>query len=107
LTDDDGETNRRWERGERLLVDVFGQDRFENGLAWLVGSNHCGPPYLDLCEMSGGASLSWRQYPRWIVSAHSQSAPLCLPSARSGRRRAVAIGWWRDPRRGWLGPNDG
>src|SRR2546422_1557630 len=23
------------------------QDRSENGLTWLVGSNHCGPPYLN------------------------------------------------------------
>jgi hypothetical protein len=23
-------------------IDVFGQDRSENGLAWLVGSSHCG-----------------------------------------------------------------
>ena len=42
------EADRRWERRERLPVDVFGQDRSENGLAWLVGSNHCGPPNLDL-----------------------------------------------------------
>jgi hypothetical protein len=40
-----GKADRRWERRKRLPVDVFGQDRSENGLAWLVGSNHCGPPY--------------------------------------------------------------
>src|SRR5580704_11954934 len=36
LTDDHGETNRRRKGRERLPVDVFRQDRLENGLAWLV-----------------------------------------------------------------------
>src|SRR5207253_6523185 len=40
------EANRRWKRREWLPVNVFGQDRCENRLAWLVGSNHYGPPFL-------------------------------------------------------------
>src|SRR5450432_1205635 len=41
MTDEDSKADRRWERWEWLPVDVLGQDRSENGLAWLVGSNHC------------------------------------------------------------------
>jgi hypothetical protein len=48
LTDDDGEARGRRERRERLPLDVFRQDRSENGFAWLMGSNHCGPPDLDV-----------------------------------------------------------
>src|SRR4029077_456336 len=40
LTDNDGEADRRWECGERLPVDIFGEDRSKKSLAWLVGSNH-------------------------------------------------------------------
>ena len=29
-THDDGQPDRRWERRERLPIDIFGQDRFEN-----------------------------------------------------------------------------
>jgi hypothetical protein len=32
------------EQWQRLPVNVFGQERFENGLARLVHSDHCGPP---------------------------------------------------------------
>ena len=38
LTDDDSQAYRRWERREGLPVDVFGQDRFENVLAWLIAA---------------------------------------------------------------------
>ena len=38
MADEDGEARRRREGRERLPVDVFGQDRSENSLAWLVGS---------------------------------------------------------------------
>jgi hypothetical protein len=40
LTDDDSQADRRWERREGLPVDVFGQNRFENVLAWLMRCNH-------------------------------------------------------------------
>jgi hypothetical protein len=40
LADNDGKADRRWERRERLPFDVFGQDRFENGLARLVSSDY-------------------------------------------------------------------
>jgi len=36
LTHNDSEADRRWERREGLPVNVFGQDRFENVLAWLM-----------------------------------------------------------------------
>jgi hypothetical protein len=48
LTDEDSEAGGRWERRERLPLDVFRQDRSENGFAWLMGSNHCGPPDPDV-----------------------------------------------------------
>src|SRR5947207_11201458 len=48
LTDEDGEVDRRRERRERLPLDVFRQDRPENGLTALVGSNHCGLPDPDV-----------------------------------------------------------
>ena len=37
LTNNDRETHRRWECCERLPVNVFGQNRLENGLSWLDG----------------------------------------------------------------------
>src|SRR5208283_3209958 len=40
LTDDDSQADRRWKRREGFPVDVFGQDRFENVLAWLMCCNH-------------------------------------------------------------------
>jgi hypothetical protein len=36
VTHDDGEPGRRRESGERLPVDILGQDRPEDGLVWLV-----------------------------------------------------------------------
>ena len=42
LTDNDGEADRGRERREWLPVDLFGQDRSENGMARLVSTNHCG-----------------------------------------------------------------
>jgi hypothetical protein len=47
LTDNDGKTDRRWEGREGLPVDVLGQDRFENVLAWLMRSNHILPLFHD------------------------------------------------------------
>src|SRR5215467_12023749 len=40
MANDDGKTHRRWKRRKRLPVDVFRQDRFEDGLAWLMGAGH-------------------------------------------------------------------
>src|SRR6516225_675380 len=40
MTDNDGQSDRRWERRERLPVDLFRQDGSENALVWLMGSNH-------------------------------------------------------------------
>ncbi len=40
LTDNDCQADRRWERREGLPVYVLGKYRFENGLAWLMDSNH-------------------------------------------------------------------
>src|ERR1700728_156363 len=40
LTHDDSQADRMWERREGLPVDVFGQDRFENVLTWLMRCNH-------------------------------------------------------------------
>ena len=58
LADDDGEADRRWERRERLPLDIFGQHRSENGFARLVGSNHRGSPYLD--TFKGRLRSIWR-----------------------------------------------
>jgi hypothetical protein len=35
LTRDDSQADQRWKRREGFPADVFGQDRFENVLAWL------------------------------------------------------------------------
>jgi len=40
IADEDGEADPGREGREWLPVDVFGQDRSENGLAWLMGSYH-------------------------------------------------------------------
>jgi len=41
LTHDDGQADRRRKHHEGFPVDVFGQDQFENALAWLM---RCTPP---------------------------------------------------------------
>ena len=40
MTDGGGEANRGRERRERLPFDALRPDRSENGLVWLVGSDH-------------------------------------------------------------------
>jgi len=54
LTHDDSQADRRWERGEGLPIDVFGQDRFENVLAWLM---RCNRPLC--CSRHHCCSLIW------------------------------------------------
>jgi hypothetical protein len=39
LADNDGKSDRRWKGWERLPIDIFGQDRFENRFVWLVRPN--------------------------------------------------------------------
>jgi hypothetical protein len=43
----------RWERREWLPVDLFRQNRSENGFVWLMGLNHCDPPHLDALRDRG------------------------------------------------------
>ena len=47
LSDKHGQSGGWRKRRERLPVDVFRQNRSENGFAWLVISNHCGPPSIS------------------------------------------------------------
>src|ERR1700676_3308034 len=54
LTHDDSQADRRWERREGLPVDVFGQNRFENVLAWLM---RCNRPLL--CSRHHCCCLIW------------------------------------------------
>src|SRR5262249_17539102 len=42
-----GRSGRRRECRERLPVDVFWQNRSENGFAWLVVTNHCASPSIS------------------------------------------------------------
>src|SRR5262249_40448341 len=43
MADDDGKTYRRRKGGERLPVDIFGQDRLEDRLVRLMRADHVGP----------------------------------------------------------------
>jgi hypothetical protein len=54
LTHDDSQADRRWKRREGFPVDVFGQDRFENALDWLM---RCNRPLL--CSRHHCCSLIW------------------------------------------------
>jgi hypothetical protein len=48
MANDDGKTHRRWKGRKWLPVDVFRQDRFEDGLAWLMQAGHIGLHVLHL-----------------------------------------------------------
>ena len=84
LSNKHGQSGRRRERRERLPVDVFRQDRSENGLAWLVRSRHCGPPYLDVLHR--GSQLAPQINLASNVIAALRTAPLDEPRCRNTRR---------------------
>ena len=81
VTDNDGEPDRRWERRERLPVDLFGQDRSENGLAWLVGSHHWGPPRLVV--LLGAHNRPWRMRQRFFDASSQNRFERLLPLGSS------------------------
>jgi hypothetical protein len=63
VADEDGQPDRRRKGRERLLIDVFRQDRSEIGLAWLVRSNHAS---FLLRRVAAFAAFSLAKRRRWL-----------------------------------------
>jgi hypothetical protein len=84
-----GQTCRRRERRERLPVDIFRQDRSENGFAGLVGSGHSGLPSNPAQSLKGGIALLALLLTRGLELARCDASvrpAFFLPTARRSWR---------------------
>jgi len=87
MADHDGKTRRGRKRGEGLPVDLFGKDRLECRLVWLMRAGHCvAPSFACLRRRQSQINLA-----SWVVI-----------SLQNLRHRTVFLGFTRQPGEGGL-----